>query len=176
MFTSSINRRLRLAIACGVLAVALVVPAAVSADTTSGAPSIPPASSRDATIQVTSVAVTAKVIATVTITFICQPFQTYDWQTGETIETTVGRVEGGQATVIQAQGRTVAWGQTEVFGSAATCDGSTVNTLSTPVTAAVAPWKVGTAVAGASVYVVDEQGSDSDYATSGPVAVRLSNR
>jgi hypothetical protein len=176
MVTSSIHRRLQVAFTGAVLAVALAVPAAVSADTTSGVPSIPPAVSRDATIHVTSISVTAKIIATVTVDFTCQPFQSYDWQTGETVETTVGRVEGGQVTVIQAQGRTIAWGENQLFGPAATCDGSTVNTLSTPVTAAVTPWKVGMAVVGASIHVTDEFGSDSASANSGPVVVRLANR
>jgi len=175
MFSSHIGRRTRLVVAGGMLAVAFAVPSAVSADTTGGVPSIQPAFSRDATIQVTSVSVTAKVIATVTITFICQPFQSYDWETGQTIETTAGRIEDGQATVIQAQGRTIAWGQGDLFGGSVVCDGTTVNATSVPVTAAVAPWKTGTAVVGASIYVTDENGSDSDGAASGPVAVRLSN-
>jgi hypothetical protein len=176
MVTHRIGRRMRLLIACGVLAVAVAAPAAVSADTTSGAPSIQPAWTRDATIQVKSVMVSAKVIANVTVAFTCQPFQTYDWQTGETVETTVGRIEGGQVTVIQAQGRTIAWGQADLFGGAATCDGSTLNMLTVPVTAAVAPWKVGTAVVGAWVHVTDETGSDADSASSGPITVRLSSR
>jgi hypothetical protein len=175
MFPSRIPRRVRLVAIGGALVVGLALPGAVSADTT-GVPSIQPASSRDATIQVTSVAVTAKVIATVSIAFTCQPFQSYDWETGQTIETTVGRIEGGGATVIQAQGRTITWGQIEIFGGAATCDGTTVNTASAPVTATVSPWKVGTAVVGASIYLTDENGSDSDYATSGPLTVRLANR
>jgi hypothetical protein len=175
MFSSHIGRRTRLVMAGGMLAVALAIPSAVSADTVGGAPSIQPAYSRDASIQVGSVSVTAKVIATVTIKFTCQPFQTYDWQTGETIETTAGRIEGGQVTVVQAQGRTIGWGQVELFGGTAVCDGSTVNVTSAPVTAAVAPWKVGTAVVGASIQVSDETGSDSDGAASGPVAVRLSS-
>jgi hypothetical protein len=170
------RRRMRLALASGMLVMGLAVPAAVSADTTTGVPSIPPAWSRDATIQVTSVSVTAKVIATVTIAFTCQPFQSYDWQTGQTIETTAGRVEGGQVIVVQAQGRTIDWGEADLFGGTAACDGVTVNVLSAPVTAAVSPWKVGTAVVGASVYLVDEFGSDSDGANSGPITVRLTNR
>ena len=94
MFPSRIPRRVRLVAIGGALVVGLALPGAVSADTT-GVPSIQPAFSRDATIQVTSVAVTAKVIATVSIAFTCQPFQSYDWETGQTIETTVGRIEGG---------------------------------------------------------------------------------
>ena len=176
MVASHLSRRTRLVMAGGMLAIALAVPGAVSADTTGGAPPIQPAFSRDATIQVTSVSVTAKVIATVTITFTCQPFQTFDWVTGQTIETIAGRIEGGGATVIQAQGRTIAWGQGNLFGGSAVCDGTTVNATSVPVTAAVAPWKTGTAVVGASIFVTDENGSDSDGASSGPIAVRLSNR
>lgn len=174
MRNPSIGRRPRLVIAAGLLALALAAPSAVSADTT-GAPSIPPAISHDATIQVTSVSVTAKVIATVSLSFTCQPLQSYDWETGQTIETTVGRVEGGGATIIQAQGRTLDWGTGEVFGGSAVCDGTTVNTASTPVTAAVSPWKNGAAVVGAYISVCDEQCSDSDYATSGPISVKLSN-
>ena len=175
MFISSMGRRARLVLVSGVAALTLAIPATVSADTTGGVPSIQPAFSRDATISVTGVRVTAKVIATVTIAFTCQPFQSYNWGTGETTETTVGRIEDGGATLIQAQGRTIDWGQVQIFGGAVTCDGSTVNTTTAPVTAAVSPWKVGTAVVGASIYVTDENGSDSDYATSGPVTVRLTS-
>ena len=174
MVASHLFRRARLVMAGGMLAIALAVPGAVSADTTGGVPSIQPAYSRDASIQIGSVNVTAKVIATVTLQFTCQPFQTYDWQTGETTETTAGRVEGGQVTVVQAQGRTIAWGQVDLFGATAVCDGTTVNVTSAPVTAAVAPWKVGTAVAGAWIQVSDATGSDSDGASSGPATVRLS--
>lgn len=173
---TSIGRRPRLVIAAGLLALALAAPGAVSADTT-GAPSIQPAISHGATIQVTSIAVTAKIVATVTIAFTCQPFQSYDWETGQTIETTIGHIEGGGATIIQAQGRTLDWGTGEIFfGGNAVCDGTTVNTASTPVTATVSPWKNGAAVAGAYINLCDEQCSDSDYATSGPVSVKLSNR
>ena len=176
MRNPSIGRRPRLVIVAGLLALALAAPSAVSADTT-GAPSIQPAISHGATIEVTSIGVTAKIIATVSFSFTCEPFQAYDWETGQTIETTVGRIEGGGATIIQAQGRTLDWGTGEVFfGGSAVCDGTTVNTASTPVTAAVSPWKNGSAVVGAYINVCDDQCSDSDYATSGPVAVKLTNR
>jgi hypothetical protein len=176
MFISSMSRRARLVLVGAVAALTLAIPATVSADTTGGVPSIQPAFSRDATIQVTGVRVTAKVIATVTIAFTCQPFQTYNWETGETTETTAGHLEGGQVTIVQAQGRTIDWGQVDLFGATATCDGATVNVTSVPVTAAVSPWKVGTAVVGATVMLSDEFGSDSDYASSGPVTVRLTSR
>ena len=170
------GRRTRLVLISALAVLMLAIPATVSADTTGGVPSIQPAGSRDATIEVRSVTVTAKVIATVTIAFTCQPFQSYDWNTGETTETTAGRLEGGQVTIIQAQGRTIDWGQVDLFGAIATCDGATTNLVSVPVTASVSTWKVGTAVVGATVYVSDEFGSDSDGASSGPVTVRLAAR
>src|SRR5438094_3942341 len=117
MFISSMGRRARLVLVGAVAALTLAIPATVSADTTGGVPSIQPAFARDATISVTGVRVTAKVIATVTIAFTCQPFQSYNWETGETTETTVGRIEGGQVTIIQAQGRTIDWGQIDLFGA-----------------------------------------------------------
>ena len=82
--TSSLGRRARLGILIGALGLVLAMPAAVSADTTGGPPSIGPATSHDATIAITSITVTGKVLATVKIAYVCQPFQTYDWQTGET--------------------------------------------------------------------------------------------
>jgi hypothetical protein len=168
--------RLRLLAATGILAVGLALPAAALADTTGGAPPIQPAFTHDATITGVSVKVTAKLVANVTVSFTCQPLQMFDWSTGEVIETTAGHFEGGGATVIQAQGKTIAWGQVELFGGAALCDGTTVNTVTAPVTAAVAPWKNGTAVVGASVQLSDANGSDSDYASSGPIVVRLSGK
>ena len=170
------SRGLRALVATGVLAAGLALPAAAFADTTGGAPPIQPAFSHDATITGVSVTVTAKLVANVTVSFTCQPFQTYDWNTGQTVETTVGHFEGGGATVIQAQGRTVAWGQVELFGQAATCDGTTVNRVAAPVTASTSPWKHGSAVVGASVQLSDDSFSDSDYASSGPIVVRLSGK
>ena len=170
------SRTLSTLVATGILAAGLALPATALADTTGGAPSIQPAYSRDATITGVSVNVTAKLIANVTISFTCQPLQMYDWNTGETIETTAGHFEGGGATVIQAQGRTVAWGQADLFGQAVTCDGTTVNTVSAPVTASTSPWKNGSAVVGATVFISDENGSDSDNASSGPIVVKLSGK
>jgi hypothetical protein len=170
------SRGLRALVATGILAAGLALPASTFADTTGGAPPIQPAFSHDATITGVSVTVTAKLIANVTVSFTCQPFQSYDWNTGETIETTAGHFEGGGATVIQAQGRSVAWGQVDLFGQDATCDGTTVNQVAAPVTASTAPWKNGSAVVGASVQLSDATFSDSDYASSGPIVVKLSGK
>jgi hypothetical protein len=176
MRTSSSGRRQRLVIAAGLLALALAAPSAVSADTTGGVPSIPPASSRDATISIDALAVTGKVIVTVQISVVCQPFQSYDWDTGQTLETTDGSLEYGNVTILQAQGRTLDYGSADVYG-AAVCDGSTVNRYTIPVSAAVSPWRTGAAVMGAQVYIADRASfQDSDAASSGPISVRLSNR
>jgi hypothetical protein len=173
MFLSTSSRGVRLVLAGAALASVLALPSAALADTTGGTPSIQPAYSRDATVQVAAISVTAKVIANVTLTYTCAPFQSYDWDTGQTFETTDGSIEGGQVVVLQAQGRTVDWGLGDVTGRAI-CDGTTVNTVIVPVSAAVSPWKTGSAVAGATIFLSDVATfSDSDAASSGPVAIRL---
>jgi hypothetical protein len=176
MSTLSIRRRGRLLLLSGALVAALALPGVVSAATGSETPSIAPASSRDATISVGSLSVTGKVIVNVRLDVICQPFQSYDWNTGETTETTDGSVEFGSVTVLQAQGRTIDWGSTE-WGGSAVCDGTTVNTYTIPVTASLSPWRNGAAVVGASVYIADRTSfQDSDAANTGPVEVRLTTR
>jgi hypothetical protein len=173
-----ITRSPRLAIAAAVaLLAAVAVPAVAFADTTGGVPSIPPAASRNATISVTSVSVTAKVIAAVNVAFICQPLTYFDWRTGQDVTTTDAKLDSGQATIVQAQGRTIDWGLGDAaFGQSMTCDGTHVNQVTMPVTASVAPWKTGTAVVGAAITVIDPQGFTGDYASSGPVTVRLAGR
>jgi hypothetical protein len=176
MFPSRIGRRARLFAIGGALAVGLAIPGAVLADTTS-VPTIQPATSRGATIEVTGVKVTGKVVAIVDIAFVCEPFQIFDWQTGETIDSTAASLEDGSITLVQAQGRTIDWGTASIFGGPVTCDGSTVNTRSVPVTAAVTPWKTGTAVVGATVYLAEPINfQDSHYASSGALTVRLASR
>jgi hypothetical protein len=176
MSTLSLGRRGRLLLASGALVAALALPGSVSADTGSGTPSIQPAGSRDATITIGSLTVTGKLIVTVQLNVVCQPFQSFDWQTGETTETTDGSVEFANVTVLQAQGRTIDWGTTD-FGGRAVCDGTTVNGYAIPVTATQSPWKNGTAVLGATVYIADAaQFQDSDFASTGPIEVRLSTR
>jgi hypothetical protein len=44
------------------------------------------------------------------------------------------------------------------------------------VTASTSPWKNGSAVVGATVFISDENGSDSDSASSGPIVVKLSGK
>ena len=165
--------RLRVAVIGGALAAALCVPAVVNADTTGG-PSIPPAGSNGATISIDSVAVSGKVVATVNVTFVCQPFEVFDWETGQTVKSTSGSIEDGGVTIYQAQGKVLDWGTNGVFGGLAVCDGSTANHLSIPVTPSVSPWKKGTAAVGAWVRLSDTVAfQDSDYGSTGPVTLRL---
>ena len=176
MSISSVGRRARLIIVGGFAVLLLAVPATVSADTTGGPPSIAPASSRDATISLHSLSVTGKVVVNATIDVVCQPFQSYDWTTGQTYETTDGFIDGASVTILQAQGRTVDSGTSDWRGNAV-CDGSTVNTYNVAVAGSPSPWRNGSAVIGATVYVADTASfSDSDSASTGPLAVRLTVR
>jgi hypothetical protein len=169
------NHRGRLVLVATAALAVLAAPSAAFADTTGGG-SIPPAVSRDATISITSTALTARLIVTVGIDVVCQPFQSYDWDTGETVETTAGAIEGGGVVVLQAQGRTIASGTGDVVGTAV-CDGATVNHLSVPVVASTSPWRTGTAVLGASVFISDAASfNDADYASTGPITVRLGSK
>ena len=168
---ASISRGPRLLALGAALLVALALPSVAFADTTPG-PTIPPAAARDATITVTSATVTARLIVSVGVDYVCQPFEVYDWETGQTYQTTTGFIEDGQATVIQAQGRTIASGTGGVSG-AVTCDGSTVNHLTIPVIASTAPWRSGTAVVGAALFASDPTFNTGDYASSGPLVMKV---
>ena len=159
--------RLRAVLLVGALGAALALPAAVSADTT-------PGSSGGATIDVgTDVRVTAKVAATIDISFTCDPFLVYDWETGMLVPSTSGRLEFGCATLTQASGRSVISGSAEFYGGDVVCDGTTVQSRAITVMASTSPWKTGSAVAVASIYIIDDQAQSSDTADSGPVAVKL---
>ena len=74
--------RRRAAIASAV-PLCLALPAAASADTTAGGTGA-------AHVSYTDVHVSAKVLATVNVSFTCDPFLIYDWQTGESVPSTVG--------------------------------------------------------------------------------------
>lgn len=157
----------------GALLAGLALPAIASADTTSGV-TIPPAASRGATITLSpTVRITSKVMATAEISFVCEPFSVYDWETGETYLTTDGRMEGGTFTVVQAQGRSIASASADLFGGDVVCDGTTVQKRSISVLASTLPWKTGAAVAGASIYVIDPEGQSGDYASTGAMPVKL---
>jgi hypothetical protein len=164
---STLGRRGRLALACAAVAAVLSLPTAALADT-------PPGGGGDATMTIDSVSVIGKVVAVVNLSVVCQPFDSFDWSTGETYQTTDGSIEFGTVSILQAQGRTLAAGTSE-FGGRVTCDGIAVNHLAVTVPATASPWKNGTAVVSASIFIADVASfQDSDRASDGPVAVRLS--
>jgi hypothetical protein len=163
--------RLRALIVGGALAVALAMPLAVSADTTGG--SIPPAQAAGATITLGAVHFQSKVLATVDISFTCDPFQVYDWETGTWTTSTAGTGGEASAVIVEASGKTIATATGGTSFGAVTCDGASVSTLSIPVVASVSPFKAGVAAAGAFVSVSNDFGSNYDYASTGPIMVRL---
>jgi len=164
--------RLRAILVGGMLAAALVLPAAASADTT-GDTTIYPAASIGATIEVNPlVHVVSKVVATVDVSFVCDPFEFIDWN-GEAVTSQDGRLEFGAVSLIQASGRSIASSSAQFSGEAVLCDGATIHTVSVPVVAAMLPWKHGVAVVGARVSISDSTFQDSDYASTGPVSVKL---
>ena len=168
------HARLRAIIVGGALSAALALPFGVSADTTGGS-SIQPAASNGATIAMDSgVHVMSKVVATVNISFSCDPIPVYDWETGTTTSTTSGHVEYGSVVIVQAAGRSINSGSADFYGGDVVCDGVAVYTRSIPVVASALPWKSGAAAAGGTVYITDATYQGSDYASSGPIAVKLS--
>jgi len=163
-------------VAVGALVAAMAIPAAASADTTPGGPpAMQPASSRGATVTVeTSVSITAKAIAMAHISFVCDPFEVFDWQTGQTVQSTDGSIEDFQIEIIQASGRQLNWGFTDNFGGRAVCDGSTRNVAEATIVPSVAPWKSGAAVIGSSVMIAAPDFQSGDFGSSGPMPVKLS--
>jgi len=159
--------RLRVALFCTALAAALVLPAAVSADTGGG------------TAQVTvapTVHVTAKLVAVVDVSFICDPFLVYDWQTGTMVESTSGQLVDSGVTLTQVQGRSITSGSAEYAGGASAlvvCDGVTIQRRSVTIMASTLPWKSGSAVARAGVKVYSDGFESRDIGDSGPVVVKL---
>jgi hypothetical protein len=163
---STLGRRGRLALAGAAVAAMLSLPTAALADT-------PPAGGGDATMRIDSVSVIGKVVAVVNLSVVCQPFDSFDWATGETYQTTDGSIEFGTVSILQAQGRTLATGASE-FGGRVTCDGIAVNHLAVSVPATVSPWKNGTAVVSASISIADVASfQDTDSASLAPTAIRL---
>jgi len=161
--------RLRASFLCTALAICLALPAAASAATPGGG-----------TVQVSvgaSVPVLAKVVAIVDVSFTCDPFLVFDWETGTMVESTVGELVFGGVTLTQASGKSVSVaggdlpeGTPEAI---VVCDGVTVQTRSVVIRADTQPWKPGAAVASARVQIVDEQGQSRDRGESGPVVVKL---
>ena len=162
------RRGLRATLACAALAVCLVLPAAASAATPGGG-----------TAQVTvgtAVHVTAKLVAVVDVSFTCDPFLVFDWQTGTMVESTIGQLSDSGASLTQVQGRSIAVGSAEFASGPSAivvCDGVTVQTRSVTIMANTLPWKSGAAVANARVKVFSAGFESRDIGDSGPVVVKL---
>ena len=128
MSTPSIGRRGRLLLGAGALVTVLALPGAALADTTGPAPTVYPAFSNGSTIQVIGGTVTGRLIANVHVTFTCDPFLVYDWETGTEVETTQGFVEFSRVVVLQVSGRTINFGEAEFSEGDVVCDGTTLIT------------------------------------------------
>ncbi len=115
-------------------------------------------------------------VAIVDVSFTCDPFVVFDWETGTTVESTVGELVGG-VTLTQASGKSVSVAGADLPEGTpeaiVVCDGVTVQTRSVAIRADTQPWKSGAAVASARVQIVDEQGQSRDRGESGPVVVKL---
>jgi hypothetical protein len=173
MDSSNKRMRLRAAMIGGALALSMAVPLAVSADTTDGG-TIPPAASNGVTITGSSFHIDSKLIVTTNITFICDPIQIYDWETGTYVSTTSGRLGGASAIIVQASGRSVASSSGSAGGGAVVCDGTSTNTTSIAVVATTAPWKSGAAAGGVTAYVTaDNEEDGSGYGSTGPMVIKL---
>ena len=172
MATPSPRRRWRLLLVGAALALALAVPSSALADTTA-TPTIYPADSRGATVTLTGGSIVGRLVANTTVTFTCDPFLVYDWESGQEVESTEGRLEDGSVTILQASGRTINYGQVGFWGGSVVCDGGTVNRRDLGVVASVSPWRSGSVVAGATVYIASADYNSSHFASTGPVTIRL---
>ena len=162
--------RLRAGVIAVLLAGSLALPVAASADTTDAT---------QGTAQVTvntAVHVTAKLVAVVDVSFTCDPFMVFDWQTGAMVESTTGHLLDSGVTLTQVQGRAIASASNE-FASGPTeivvCDRVTVQTRSVSIMASTLPWKSGSGVASARIKVFSDDFESRDIGNSGPVVVKF---
>ncbi|HET9519489.1 MAG TPA: hypothetical protein VFO73_00420 [Candidatus Limnocylindrales bacterium] len=172
MSRSTFGRRGRLLLVAAVLTAGFAMPMTVLGDTTT-VPTIYPASENDATIDLDTGPIIGRVLVQATVTFTCEPFLVYDWETGMEVETTEGNLEFGMVSIIQAAGRTINYGEGEFYGGDVVCDGTTANTREVSVGAMVIPWKKGTAVAGARIAIVSPDWNSGHGASTGPLTVKL---
>src|SRR4029079_2803651 len=123
----------------------------------------------------TRATITAKLIATIGADITCQPFEMFDWETGQTVLSTEGQLEFTEADLLQVSGRAVNWGSAPAASpGSVVCDGTTVTPGNIRVTPQNVPWKSGVAVVGVRIQVIPPDFSTSDFASSGAVEVRLS--
>lgn len=155
--------RLRASLLCTALAICLALPAAASAETIGTA---------RVTVG-TTVHVTAKLVAVVDVSFTCDPFLLFDWQTGTWVPSTVGHLADGGVTLTQVSGRSIASASHWFPSEPVVCDGVTSQTYSVGIMATTLPWKSGTAIASAQIQVYSDGFQFRDIGDSGPVVVKL---
>ena len=166
------GRRVRsMALVVAALAV-LLVPGIAFADE-GGGTTIGPRIENGATIDIEGATLNSKLMATIRFTVVCDPITYFDWETYQEFTTEVGRLSA-DATVLQAQGRSIATAVGFSSAVALTCDGVTVNHATASVVAQNQPLKRGDALAGVSAWISAPGGeSGESFAQSGPTAIRL---
>lgn len=170
--TLGVGRRGRSLALVGAALAVLLVPGVALADT-GGGTTIGPRYERGATVDIEGASLDSRLLATIRIAVVCDPITYYDWETWEQLTTTDGRLSG-DATLLQAQGRSIATAVGYVAAVPVTCDGTTVNHATVSVVAQNLPLRRGDALAGVSVWVSAQGGESSEaFGQSGPTAVRL---
>jgi len=164
------HRGRSLAIVGAALAI-LLVPGIALADT-GGGTTIGPRVENGVTIDVEGATLNSKLMATVRFAVVCDEITYFDWDTYQEVTTTEGRL-GGDATLLQAQGRSIAIALGYASPVDVTCDGSTVNHVTASVVAQNLPLKSGSALAGVSAYISGGGEGEGGYGQSGPTAIKL---
>lgn len=162
----------RRGLALGIALAALIaLPAATLAATGGGETIYPRIDNRGVVVDIEGATLNNKLMATIAVRLTCDEITYFDWDTGQEISTTEGRVfTSGQ--LLEAQGRSIA--SASGFGDQdVTCDGSTVNHLSVQVLAGNLPLKRGDVVAGIDAEVGAAGSEEAAFGRSGPTAFRL---
>jgi len=163
------GRRIRAFGLAVALVAALAIPAAALA-ATGGGDTIQPRMAGPVVVDVEGVTLNDKLLATIQFRLTCNEITYYDWELGQDVTTTEGRLfASGQ--LIQAQGRSIA--SASGFGARTdvTCDGSTVNHLAVQVIAGNLPLRRGAALIGVTADV--GAGDGEEFGASGPTELRL---
>ena len=163
------GRRLRAFGLAVSLVAALAIPAAALA-ATGGGDTIAPRVAGHVVVDVEGVVLNDKLLATIQFRVTCDEITYYDWELGQDVTTTHGRLSpSGQ--LMQAQGRSIATASGFGWLSDVTCDGATVNHSSVQVLADTLPLRRGAALVGVSAEV--GAGEQQLFGASGPTEARL---
>jgi len=151
------------------LVAAISVPAAAMA-ATGGGETIAPRTAGPVVVDVEAVTLNDKLLATIQYRVTCDEITYYDWELGQDVTTTQGRLFAtGQ--LMQAQGRSIATASGFGPRTDVTCDGATVNHLSVQVLADSLPLRRSTALVGVSADI--GAGEGENFGARGPTEVRL---